>query len=141
MSDLRQMSEYYARIGARLIEDRPELEHIKKGHASIVYLTSEAEKKSKGKIVRAQCEKVPERYRWGIPANFTITVFKPNVVGLSERQKEILIFHELLHVGIEESDQTSLDGHHEKYYIKPHDLEDFMTVIDMFGPHWDEVER
>lgn len=140
MSDTRQMSEYYAQIGARLIEERPELEHIKKGHASIVYLTSEAEKKGKGKIIRAQCEKVPDRYRWGIPCDFTITVFKPNVVGMDERQEEILIFYELLHVGIEKSDQMSLDGHHEKYYIRPHDLEDFMAIIDLYGTYWSDVE-
>lgn len=133
MSDTRQMSEYYAQIGARLIEERPELEHIKKGHASIVYLTSEAEKRNKGKIIMAQCEKVPDKYRWGIPADFTITVFKPNVVGMDERQKEILIFHELLHVGIEESKQLSLDGYEEKYFIKPHDVEEFMKIIDLYG--------
>lgn len=44
---------------------------------------------------------------------------------------EALIYHELLHIGI--------DG--EKYSVIPHDLEDFKAVIDRYGAHWSDVKE
>lgn len=78
--------------------------------------------------------RVQDKYKWGIPADFTITVFEPNCRGFSEKQLEILLFHELLHIHIEYKDGE------EKYSINPHDLEDFRYIIDRFGSHWDEVK-
>lgn len=134
-TDTRSINEHYAEIAADLIDTEPALIDIKNSQATIIYLSSEHEKKSDGKIIFGQCEKVQEKYKWGIPCDFTITVFEPNTVGLTEEQMRILLFHELLHVGIE----FNADGS-ESYSIRSHDLEDFKLIIDRFGTDWSKVD-
>lgn len=124
MADIRTQNEEYAEIGSRLIEEMEELAPIRESGLTIIYLSSEHEKKSGGKIVHGQCEHVPEKYRWGIPCDYTITLFEPNNAGMSEKQIEILIFHELLHVDPEGKG------------CRPHDLEDFKTIIEKYGVDW-----
>lgn len=133
MADNRTINEQYAEIGQRLIETEEILVDIRNSQATIVYLSSEHKKMDSGKVVHAVCEKVAEKYKWGLPADFTITVFEPNCMGFTQEQLEILIFHELLHVKIDYKDGE------EKYSLNPHDLEDFRYIIDRFGSHWDEV--
>ena len=134
--DSRTINDRYAEIGADLINTEPALIDIKNSQATIIYLSSEHEKKADGKIVYGQCEKVAEKYKWGIPCDFTITVFEPNIAGLTDDQLRILLFHELLHVGIE----FNADGS-ETYSIHPHDLEDFKLIIDKFGTDWSKVDE
>ena len=133
--DNREISEEYAEIGARVIEEEDSLIDLRNSQATIVYLTSESEKKAKGKKVCAECEKVPDKYKWSIPADFTITVFLPNVEGFSEDQKRILMFHELKHVGI----VFNSDGS-ESYNTVPHDYEDFKEIIDRYGTEWSKTD-
>lgn len=128
--DNRIINEKYADIAAELIENEEALEHIKNSQATIIYLSSEKKKVSDGKIIHAQCEKVPDKYKWGIPCDFTITVFEPNVEHMTDEQIKILLFHELLHVGI------NLKDDRETYSTLPHDLEDFKLIIDRFGTDW-----
>ena len=59
--DNREISEEYAEIGAEVIETEESLIDIRNSHATIIYLTSEQEKKAKGKRVCAECEKVPDK--------------------------------------------------------------------------------
>lgn len=132
--DKRAINEKYAEIGAKLIEEEDVLVDIANSQATIVYLSSEHKKMNAGTTVFAQCEKVAEKYKWGIPADFTITVFEPNIEGFSDEQLRILIFHELLHIGIEFNEDGS-----ESYTIRPHDLEDFKLIIDRFGTDWSVV--
>jgi hypothetical protein len=134
--DKREISEEFAEIGARVIQEEESLVDIRNSLATIVYLTSEQRKMSKGKKVCAQCERVPDKYKWSIPADYTITVFLPNIEGFSEEQKRILIFHELLHIDID-FDQ---DGN-DIYSVKPHDYEDFKEIIDRFGTDWSVVDE
>lgn len=130
MADLRTMNERYAEIGTELIQAEPELKYIADSNVTIIYLSSEQEKKSNGKLIFGQCEKVPDKYKWAVPCDFTITVFEPNVERFTDEQIRILLFHELLHVGIE------LDGNEEVYSIVPHDIEDFRLIIDRYGMDW-----
>ena len=130
--DSRQINEHYAKIGKELIESEPELEEIRYSEATIVYLSSEHEKTSDGKAVLGQCEKIQEKYKWAIPCDFTITLFEPNIEDLSEEQIRVVIFHELLHVGIRVNNETG----EEDYYCKPHDVEDFRLLIDRYGIDW-----
>lgn len=134
--DKREISEEFAEIGASVIQEEESLVDIRNSLATIVYLTSEQRKMSKGKKVCAQCERVPDKYKWSIPADYTITVFLPNIEGFSEEQKRILIFHELLHIDID-FDQ---DGN-DIYSVKPHDYEDFKEIIDRFGTDWSVVDE
>ena len=125
MSDTRSINEHYAVIAADLIEKESILEDIE--DVSIIYLSSEHPKKTGEKIVFAECEKVPDKWKWGIPCDFIITIFEPNVEGFSEDQLRILLLHELMHVGVKE------DG---SFYVKPHDIEDFNYIIKKFGADW-----
>lgn len=134
--DKRELSEEYADIAKIVIDREESLVDIRNSQATIVYLTSENKKLSKGKKVCAECERVPDKYKWSIPADFTITVFLPNVAGFTQEQKEILMFHELLHVGIEfNSDGT------ENYSVNPHNYEDFKEIIDRFGTDWSRSDE
>ena len=129
--DIRAISEVYTEIGHDLIENEDVFLDIRNSQATIIFLSSQHKKIANGKTVFAQCEKVADKYKWGIPCDFTITVFEPNVVNFSDDQLRILLFHELLHVGIEfNSDGT------ETYSVLPHDLEDFKIVIDRYGTNW-----
>ena len=130
LSEIREISEKYAEIGRRLIKRDKLLRSIRDSEVRIVYLSSDHEKKSKGIVICGECEKIPDKYKWIIPYDFSITVFEPNVEHFDDRQLRILILHELLHVGIE------LDGNEEKYFVRPHDIEDFRSIIRRYGKDW-----
>ena len=133
--DTRVENEIVKKIAEGLIQKEPALTNIKNSQVRIAYLTSEQEKKSGGNLVYGQCEKVPEKYKWSIPYDFTITVFQPNVERFTDRQLAILVFHELLHIKIE------CDGNELKYAVRKHDLEDFRMIVDRFGVDWSEHEQ
>lgn len=128
--DTRRIREKYTEIAQDLIKTEPMLKHILESDVTIVYLGSEHEKKQNGKTVFGQCEKVPEKYKWAVPCDFTITIFEPNTERFTDAQMRILLLHELLHVGIE------LDGNEERYYVVPHDVEDFEAILDRYGTNW-----
>ena len=132
--DNRTINEHYAEIGMELIQTEESLLDIKNSDITIVYLSSDAKKIEKGNAVLGQCEKIADKYKWGMPCDMTITIFEPNIVGFTEEQIKILIFHELLHVGIGCNKDNS-----ESYFVKPHDLEDFKEIINRFGTDWNEV--
>lgn len=131
MADIRTISEEWANIGNDVISSEEELNDVRFSKVSIVYLTSEHKKTKNGEIVCAQCEKVADKYKWAIPADYTVTVFLPNVEGFSDTQKYALMFHELLHIDIGMKDDGS-----ETYSIKDHDLKDFKVIIDRYGVAW-----
>lgn len=133
--DTRNINAEYAEIAAELIREEPALVDIANSQASIIYLSSNNKKTSKGKTVHAECEKISDKYKWGIPCDFTITVFEPNCEGFTPEQIKILLFHELLHVGVEFNPDGS-----ETYSTKPHDLEDFKVIIDKYGTEWSKTE-
>ena len=122
--DTRTVSEKYAKIGKFLIEQCEELKNL--DGESIIYLSSTAEKKSKKRKVLGECEKVQEKNKWAIPCDFTITLFEPNLIGLTDDQVAIVVYHELLHIGT--------DG--DSRWVKQHDLDDFKKVVERFGTDW-----
>ena len=134
--DLRHQDEHYAEIGRDLIESEPALEEIRNSEATIIYLSSEHPKMADGKMVLGQCEKIQDKYKWAIPGDFTITLFEPNLEGLTEEQIRLVILHELLHVGI----RLDSEGN-EVYYVVPHDIEDFRLLIERYGFDWAKPEE
>ena len=133
----RAINKNYERIARELIDSEPELDYIKQSRARIIYLESDASKKNgTDRLVYGECEKVASKNQWAISADFTITVYTNNVIGMSEEQIKILLFHELLHVGID----YGTDGG-EIYSVKKHDLEDFKVIIDKFGTDWAAVAK
>ena len=128
----RQINENYQRIAEDLIQNEPELAYIKDSRVRIAYLESDQAKKADtDKLVLGECEKVQAKHKWAISYDFTITLYKNNLVGLTEDQIRIVMFHELLHVGIE----LGPDGD-ESYSVRKHDLEDFKLIIDKYGTEW-----
>ena len=132
MGDFRRINDVYTDMAHELISEREELAGLRDADIQIICLSSDHAKKSKDKKVFGQCEKIADKYKWGIPCDFTITIFEPNIIGFSEDQLRILLFHELLHVGY--------DLEEDRKYIKPHDLEDFKIIIDEFGTDWAKVD-
>lgn len=131
MDETRNINYHYAEIARDLIETEPLLSDIRQADVTIIYLSSDKEKKSKGRQVFGECEKINPKYKWAIPCDYTITVYEPNVLTFTEAQIRILLFHELLHIKIDLGE----DGG-EKYGINPHDIEDFRTIIDRYGLDW-----
>jgi len=131
--DKRVVNEDYARIGEDLIRSEESLRSLRDSEVTIVYLSSGHKKMSGNHVVLGQCEKIAEKYKWGIPCDFTITIFEPNVAEFQfdENQMRALIHHELLHVGVEPTDDNE-----ERYSIVHHDLEDFRLILNKYGVDW-----
>lgn len=122
----------YTRIAKRLIKSDPDLEVIKDSDVRIAFLASDEEKTKDYKKIFAECRKVNKQYSWCCPYDFMITVYEPNIINFDEDQIEILIFHELLHIGINN------EGNEPSYYIIPHDVEEFWRIIHDHGLTWQE---
>lgn len=125
-----QKSAYYERLAAEVINAMPELHFIAEMNVSIAYLESSKSKKSRGKAVCGDCEKVKDKNKTFMPYDFIITIYEPNVRHMNKQQLKILLWHELLHVGAEQKD----DGVHMS--IRPHDFEDFDCIVSRFGNWW-----
>ena len=122
----------YTRLAKQLIREMPELRYIAESRVRLVFLSSDMEKKKGNKAVLGQCEKIPDKFKWRIPYDFMITVFEPNVERFDRDKTKILLFHELLHVGIE------VDGNEEKYFVREHDYEEFAEIMRRYGIDWSE---
>ncbi len=131
---MQERCEKYKRIGKRLIGTIPELNWIREMGVRIAYLSSDEEKKKNKRIIFGECTKVDEKYQWCCRYDFFITVYEPNIMDFTDEQIEILIEHELRHVGLDVS------GKEPKYYIVPHDIEEFWDIINKYGLHWSEPE-
>ena len=134
--DMLQHSEEYRHIANRLIETLPEFRDIREAKPKIAYLVSDEEKKQNRKIIFGDCNLVSSRYKWCCPYDFFIVVYEPNIeaYGFGDKQKETLMRHELHHVGID------FEGVENKYYIVPHDVEEFWHIIDDCGLRWCEMD-
>jgi len=124
--DNRTINEEYAIIGQNLIETEDRLAYIRNSNVKIIYLESEKDKKMQGEAVFGLCEKVQDKNKWAIDADYTITLFKPNIdaAEVTEKGLELLIYHELYHIA---DDLSS---------TRPHDLKDFKFLIDEYGTDW-----
>lgn len=134
--ETRTINEEYALIAHDLIENEAIFTDIANSHVTIIYLSSDYEKKKprQDKVVEGECEKVQDKNKWGIPADFTITLYEPNLIGKSPEAIKRILFHELLHVGIIFCEDGS-----EKYFIRDHDIEDFKECIDRWGTDWSNI--
>lgn len=124
----------YRDIAKRLIRTLPEFEELRQAGPRVAYLSSWKEKVKNRKVVFAECCKVEEKYSWCCPYDFFIVVYEPNIEDFNEEQLEILIRHELHHVGIEYTD-SGID-----YFVKPHDVEEFWEIIADCGLAWSTTD-
>lgn len=120
-------SKEYRDLARKVISNHEDLHWIRQTRVRIGYAEADHEKKEVDKLVFADCRKVPDLYQAFIPYDFIITVYTPNAMMLSDEQREIMMYHELLHVGIKGNGDL---------YVVPHDIEDFDRIIDRYGLHW-----
>lgn len=130
MIEIAEQSEEFAELAQEVIQEHRDLHWIIAAGINIGYLESNREKISKGRETLAECIKVKDLYKYYIPHDFLIVIYAPNVSGMSRDQLKILLYHELLHVGMNEKDGVP------KYIVNPHDVEDFRTIIDRYGLDW-----
>lgn len=130
MIETAWQSEEISDIANRVMNERSDLRWILDAGISIGFLESDRNKKKDGKLCLAECIKVRDLYKVYIPHDFLIVVYCPNVSGMSDSQMEILLYHELLHVGMDDT------GEEVRYIVNPHDVEDFHAVIDRYGIDW-----
>lgn len=132
MAEIRNITTEYNNMVDELVTTIPDLAPIKDAGITVTFLQSDYVKKSQGKLVFGLTEKVASKNRWAIPSDFTITIYTKNIKDFTDDQVRILLEHELLHIGVDK------DG---KFYVKPHDLEDFRSIIDKYGAYWDKTQE
>ena len=118
------------RRGERAIKAHDDLHWIKDLKIKIGYCVSDYDKIANGRIVYAECVKVKALYHAYIPYDFIIVFYDPNTEQMSEDQLDILMYHELLHIDMDPGGKLKL---------RPHDVEEFIPIIDKYGLLWDEI--
>ena len=119
--DLRQIAE-------KLIAEEDKFAVLRDGTCRIAYQYSDQAKKSQGKDVYADTEKIKDKLKQICPYDFVITFYIPNVDGLDDEHMERVMYHELCHIGYVPEDNL--------FSIIPHDLEDFRDVVGRWGIDW-----
>jgi predicted metallopeptidase len=116
----------YEDIAEQLISKLPDLALITDLNVQIGYVKSFEAKVKDGRTVFGDCRKVSTIYGAYLPFDFIITLYEPNIISLTVNQLKLLIYHELLHIGINDRGLC----------VKPHDVEDFDSIINKYGLHW-----
>jgi len=119
-------------IVSRLIEKiSDELHHIRPSR--IAYLTFSKEKSKK----QAYVEKVKGMYEAFVNFEYAMCIHLENWMSLSASEKEVLIYHELLHIP-----DGGFDPDSKKYKkLRDHDVKDFTAVVEKFGIHWEDSAK
>ena len=130
MVETAQQSEEFAEIGWEVIREQPSLQWISGAGITIGCLESDKPKKKNRRECLGECIKVQDLYKCFIPYDFLIVVYAPNVTGMDRDGLKKLMHHELLHVGMDEKNGEP------KYFVYPHDVEDFREIIDRYGIDW-----
>ena len=130
-------SESYKKLGQQLIDEMEELAYIKASTVKIAFLVSDQAKTESRRPVYAETELIPEKYKWGLDADFAITVYPVNASVFSEKQRAILIFQQLLKIGINYDDVKDK----EKYFLNDYDVNDFDVIINRYGTDWKETQQ
>lgn len=123
-----QKSEILEEIAKKVINEYDIFTVLRDGKCRIAFQYAKGEKKSGGKVVFADTERVKDKFKEFMPYDFVITFYEGNTFHLGDVQMEHLMYHELKHVGYDPED--------EKFTVIPHDLEDFKDVIDKWGVDW-----
>ena len=111
-----------------LIENEPELIYLKAGKVGVVCLRSDKCKKKDGIPLFADCEEVPEKFKWATDAKFMITVYTPNISNFDSRRIRILLFQQLLKITPKEKEG--------EFKIRDYDVKDFSVIVNRYGAKW-----
>lgn len=125
-----KISKKLEELADKVIRERDDVSHLKEYGVQIIFLECNKEVKE-NKVTYADTERIKDKYRAIIEADFIITFYTSITDKLSEKQKEILMWHELKHVGF--------DGY--KRWIIPHDAVDFIEIIKEYGVDWADIKE
>lgn len=123
-------NEYYKVLADEIIAARPELQFIKDCSLRIAYREANQAKKKVDALVYGECEKVTDKNKMYMGYDFIITIYEPNIKDWDTNRVKVLLFHELLHIGAENT------GSGVRTWIVPHDFEEFYAVSNQFGIGW-----
>lgn len=110
-------------LAKKIIDAKEDLWHIKMHDIKIGYLYSIVEKKQAGFKVMADITQVFNLLAHYCPYDFIVTVYEPNVTYMSDAQLQVLLYHELLHIG-------------EDGKLRGHNIMDFKTILEQYGIDW-----
>ena len=111
-----------------LIAVEPELIYLKAGRVGVVCLRSDKCKKKDGIPVFADCEEVPEKFKWATEAMFMITDFSPNTSFFDAKRIRVLLFQQLLKITPKEKEG--------EFKLRDYDVKDFSVIVKRFGADW-----
>lgn len=115
-------------------------------HAKMLYAFRDNEKKDdEGRPIAAEARKIPNKERDLYGYNFEILVHDVVWAKMSNKEKERLAFHELLHcrVSMDESGEPEKDEHGRLItYLEGHNiyLKTFKEEIERYGIEIDDLE-
>lgn len=73
----------------------------------------------------AECRAVRAPYNYLTDFKFFITFYENNMVPLTEAQKIMVVYHELMHIDV------------DFHKLVPHDSMDFKVLLSKYGVNWD----
>ena len=111
-----------------LIAVEPELIYLKAGKVGVVCLRSDKCKKKDRIPVFADCEEVPEKFKWATEAMFMITVFSPNTSFFDAKRIRVLLFQQLLKITPKEKEG--------EFKLRDYDVKDFSVIVKRYGADW-----
>ena len=121
-------SEYLEEIAHRCMAIFTDVAHLDNPDCRIAFQFSDQEKESRNKIVYADVEKVKDKIKAFMRYDFLVTFYEPNCEKLDEEHLRRLMYHELKHIGFDPAD--------DKFWMIPHDVEDFSVMIERWGLDW-----
>lgn len=123
-------NEEYAEIAQEVIDSHDDLNWLKVADVRIDYISCLKQKKASGMDVFGECRLVKDIEKLYCPYDFLIIIYEKAIEHFSLDQLKILIYHELLHIDVDDKDGEP------KYSVNPHDVQDFRAVIDKYGLEW-----
>lgn len=134
----------------------PEFEHLVDGDASIGWLMRSHEDVMGGRRIIGTCSmptcqgRQRELFEWmverilGFMPDFIITLELAYWLDGTPRQREILVYHELLHA-VHKVDRHGTPMFDEqgrpKWGLRGHDVEEFSQVVERYGAHSEEIRE
>lgn len=121
------------KLAESCIKKYPLLENLKfyYKNVKIGFQWADSNKIKNDRVIYGDCERVKPKLKQFIDYDFVIT-FYADANYLSEQKQEVLMYHELRHIGIQEKVNGDLN-----FYIVPHDVEDFIDIINDYGIGWE----
>lgn len=123
-------NEDYAELAQEVIAEHEDLHWLDAADVRIDFISSLKAKKTSGMDVYGECRLIKDIEKLYCPYDFLIIIYEQAIEGFTPEQLKILIYHELLHVDVDDKDGEP------KYSINPHDIQDFRAVIDKYGLEW-----